>query len=142
MHQLKRPARKQRLTEPAVRKARPEATAYLIWDSHQRGLALRVQPTGSKAWVVIYSRHGRPRWLHLGAADVIPLADARKHDRAWFFPCAALTFFEWPEREPLMTNAGRNFIILPEPHKSARPDGLEVGRTTRPHTAARTTGQA
>jgi integrase len=40
-------------------------------------LALRVQPTGSKAWVVIYSRQGRPRWLHLGAADVIPLADAR-----------------------------------------------------------------
>jgi integrase len=26
---------------------------------------------------VIYSRHGRPRWLHLGSTDVVPLADAR-----------------------------------------------------------------
>jgi integrase len=43
----------------------------------QRGLALRVQPTGSKSWVVVYSRHGRPRWLYLGNADAIGLADAR-----------------------------------------------------------------
>jgi Arm DNA-binding domain len=26
---------------------------------------------------VIYSRHGRPRWLNLGSSDVVPLADAR-----------------------------------------------------------------
>jgi integrase len=60
-----------------VRKARPEKAAYLIWDTHQRGLALRVQPTGSRSWVVVYSRHGRPRWLHLGRADAIALSDAR-----------------------------------------------------------------
>jgi hypothetical protein len=30
-----------------------------------------------KAWKVIYSRHGRPRWLNLGSSDVVPLADAR-----------------------------------------------------------------
>jgi hypothetical protein len=38
---------------------------------------LRVHPRGFKAWVVIYSRHGRPRWLYLGSADAIGLADAR-----------------------------------------------------------------
>jgi hypothetical protein len=46
----KRPAEKRRLTEFAVKKAKPKAEAYLIWDTHQRGLALRVQPTGAKSW--------------------------------------------------------------------------------------------
>src|SRR5262245_26730831 len=70
--------RKRKLTELAVRKAKPERAAYLIWDSHQRGLALRVQPTGTRAWVVVYRHHGRPRWYYLGDADAIGLADARR----------------------------------------------------------------
>src|SRR5215472_11410144 len=73
----KRPARKTKLTELAVRKFMPESTDYLVWDSHTRGLALKVMPSGSKAWKAIYSFHGRPRWLHLGDASVIGLADAR-----------------------------------------------------------------
>jgi integrase len=73
----KRPTHKRRLTELFVRKEKPRDSAYLVWDSHQRGLALRVQPTGAKAWVAVYSRHGRPRWLTLGAADAIGLGDAR-----------------------------------------------------------------
>jgi integrase len=73
----KRPAQKRRLTELSVRKAKPRDSAYLVWDEKQGGLALRVQPTGSRSWVVVYSRHGRPRWLHLGNADAIGLADAR-----------------------------------------------------------------
>lgn len=76
MTRPKHAARKRRLTELSVRKARAESSAYLIWDTHQRGLALRVQPSGSRSWKVIYSRHGRPRWLHLGDADAIGLADA------------------------------------------------------------------
>jgi integrase len=77
MPQPKRAARKQRLTELTVRKLRPERGAYLVWDSHQHGLAIRVQPTGSRAWVCVYSRQGRPRWLHLGDARSIGLAEAR-----------------------------------------------------------------
>jgi integrase len=65
------------LTELFVRKARPDKTAYLVWDERQRGLALRVQPSASKSWVAIYSRRGRPRWLHLGNADAVALSDAR-----------------------------------------------------------------
>jgi hypothetical protein len=34
-------------------------------------------PAVPRAWKVIYSRHGRPRWLHLGDAGAIGLADAR-----------------------------------------------------------------
>jgi integrase len=73
----KRAARKLRLTELKVRKARTSGTASIIWDTVQRGLALRLQPTGGKSWYVVYSRQGRPRWLRLGNADAIALSDAR-----------------------------------------------------------------
>src|SRR5215468_8332157 len=73
----KRPARKTKLTELLVRKLKSETANYLVWDTHTRGLALKVMPSGSKAWKAIYSFHGRPRWLHLGDASVIGLADAR-----------------------------------------------------------------
>jgi hypothetical protein len=73
----RRDPRRVTLTELSVRKAQPEAAAYLMWDRRQRGLALRVQPTGRKAWNMISSRLGRPRWLYLGDANAIGLADAR-----------------------------------------------------------------
>ena len=73
----KRAARKRQLTELGVRKARPEKSPYLIWDQRQHGLALRVHPSGDRAWMTIYSRQGRPRWLRLGDANAISLGDAR-----------------------------------------------------------------
>ena len=69
---------KRRLTELSVRKLPPAAATYLVWDTHQRGLAIRIHPTARKAWYVVYSRRGRPRWLHLGDAGVVGLADARQ----------------------------------------------------------------
>jgi integrase len=73
----KRAARKMRISHLTVeRKSRP-AKAFLIWDSKVSNLALRTQPSGHKAWVVVYSRHGRSRWLTLGNASTIPLEDAR-----------------------------------------------------------------
>lgn len=51
---------------------------FLVWDSRQHGLALQIQPTGHKAWKVIYSHRGRPRWYHLGNADAINVSGARK----------------------------------------------------------------
>jgi integrase len=77
MPRPKRAPRKRQLTELSAKKARPERAAYLVWDTKQHGLALQVQPTGSRAWKCIYSRHGRPRWLHLGNANAIGLSDAR-----------------------------------------------------------------
>jgi integrase len=73
----KRRADKRRLTELTVKRAKPRAAAYLIWDSKQSHLALQVQPTGVRVWKCIYSRHGRSRWLTLGGADAIGLSDAR-----------------------------------------------------------------
>jgi integrase len=78
MRRSKRPARTRMLTELTVRKAKPERTAYLLWDLRQHGLALRVQPTGHRAWVVVYRFHGRPRWYHIGDGSSIALSDARK----------------------------------------------------------------
>jgi hypothetical protein len=62
MPRPKRTARKRLLNELVIRKLKPEARAFLVWDTKQHGLALQVQPTGAKAWKAIYSHHGRPRW--------------------------------------------------------------------------------
>jgi integrase len=73
----KRASRKLRITELTIRKARPGPTAFLIWDVTQRGLALRIEPTGTKVWKCIFNRHNRTRWMTIGRADAISLADAR-----------------------------------------------------------------
>src|SRR6516165_9297222 len=70
--------RKAKLTELLVRNLKPEATTYQVWDDRQHGLAIRVQPTGSKSWYVVYSLRGRVRWYHLSNANALGLADARK----------------------------------------------------------------
>jgi Arm DNA-binding domain len=73
---LAAPPRKRKLTALDVIRLGSAARAYLVWDTN--GLALRVQPSGARAWKCIYSHHGRPRWLHLGKADAIGLSDARR----------------------------------------------------------------
>ena len=73
-----RPPRKRKLTQLLVKRQRPAARAYLIWDTKLPGLALQIQPSGTRTFKVIYSYHGRPRWLHLGNANSIGLAAARR----------------------------------------------------------------
>jgi integrase len=60
-----------------VTKLQPKDHTFLVWDTYQRGLALRIQPSGHRSYVLIYRHHGRPRWYHIGAADAIGLSDAR-----------------------------------------------------------------
>ena len=69
---------RQKLSSLTVTKLRPTAKPYLVWDSYQRGLALQIQPSGYRSFKLIYRFHNRPRWYHIGAADAIALADARK----------------------------------------------------------------
>ena len=69
---------KRKLTTIFLQKLKPQASAFMVWDAMQRGLALRVEPTGYKAWKLVYRYHGRPRWYHLAATDAIGLADARR----------------------------------------------------------------
>src|SRR5262249_51603047 len=72
------PARKRKLTELFVKRVRAEPRAFVVWDTHQHGLALKVQPTGARAYKTVYRYHNRPRWFHLGNARAISLGDARK----------------------------------------------------------------
>jgi hypothetical protein len=73
----KRPPRKLRFTDITVRNAKPESAVFTLWDTKQHGLGLRVQPSGGRAFYAVYSRQGRPRWLHLGDARDLGLAEAR-----------------------------------------------------------------
>ena len=67
-----------KLTSIMVSRLRPAARPYLVWDDYQRGLAIQIQPSGYRSYKLIYRFHNRPRWYHIGAADAIALADARK----------------------------------------------------------------
>src|SRR5271154_3849928 len=69
---------KRKLTSLLLHHLKPQAKAYIIWDTQQRGLAVRVEPTGYAAFKLIYRFHNRPRWYHIGAVDAIALADARQ----------------------------------------------------------------
>lgn len=69
---------KRKLNALSVQRCAPRARAYLIWDTLARGLVVRVQPSGRKSFCVIYRFRGRPRWLYLGDASVLPLSEARE----------------------------------------------------------------
>ena len=73
-----RAVNKHKLTDVFVSSRKGGDRDELIWDLKQPGLALSVRTTGKKSWKVIYRFDGRPRWLHLGDARSIGLADARR----------------------------------------------------------------
>jgi integrase len=69
---------KRKITTGFLQKVKPQSHPIMIWDTYQRGLALRVEPTGHKSWKAIYRHGNRPRWFNVGAADAIPLPEARR----------------------------------------------------------------
>jgi integrase len=71
---------KRRLSDAFIKTVRPDPDRVIVyWDTLQRGLALKVEPTGHRAWKCVYSIcHRGPRWYHLGDARAISLTDARK----------------------------------------------------------------
>src|SRR5215472_13976064 len=72
------PPQKRKLTDLFVTSVKPAERAFLVWDAKRPGLALAVQPTGTKAWKFVYRFGGKPRWLTIGNASAIGLADARR----------------------------------------------------------------
>jgi integrase len=69
------------LTARTVESIKPtQGKRVEYFDTQIPGLALRVTPTGSKSWTVLYRHRSRLRRLTLGKASVLSLADAR--DRA------------------------------------------------------------
>lgn len=59
------------LTDMQIRKAKPKAKPYKLYDS--LGLFLLVNPTGSKLWRQRYKRHGKERILAHGAYPAVSL---------------------------------------------------------------------
>src|SRR5262245_63657828 len=73
-------ANRRKLSDAFVKIVRGEPDRIVVyWDTLQRGLALRVQPSGHRAWKCVYTIRGRgPRWYSIGNAGAITLTDARK----------------------------------------------------------------
>jgi integrase len=66
------------LTKRTVTAAQPRDRPYELRDTHVRGLLLRVQPSGHKAWIVTWA-HGKRRTI--GSAGHLSLDKARAHAR-------------------------------------------------------------
>jgi len=66
------------LTKRTVDTAQPRDRPYELRDTQVRGLLLRVQPSGHKAWIVTWA-HGKRRTL--GSAGHLTLDQARAHAR-------------------------------------------------------------
>lgn len=72
-----------RLTKTLVDEmAAPEKGQSFIWDTDVPGLAVRLTPTGAKAWVVqMRVRGGKERRMTIGYCNKVPLDMARKEAR-------------------------------------------------------------
>lgn len=64
------------LSDPAVKKAKPETKPYKMADG--QGLYLQVQPSGAKYWRFKYRIAGKEKLLAIGVYPDTPLALARK----------------------------------------------------------------
>jgi integrase len=68
-------------TDRHLRALRPGPVATEAWDGQQRGLMVRVLPSGRVEFAVRYRIHGKRRRLKLGEYPAVSLAVARKRAR-------------------------------------------------------------
>lgn len=66
-----------RLTDAIARVAQPREREYAIHDETLRGFILRVQPGGSRSWVLRFRRDGVPRRVTLGKVGAVTAGQAR-----------------------------------------------------------------
>ena len=69
---------KKKLTDITVKRLKPEAKMYRVWDTEAEGLHLEVHPTGAKSYKLYYRVNGRPRWYTVGNAKRFDLKTARE----------------------------------------------------------------
>jgi integrase len=67
---------KRTLREFDLRRRKPGAKSYCIWDAKTPGLVLRVRPSGRATLAFVFNRSGRTRWFTIG--DGVLLSDARR----------------------------------------------------------------
>ena len=69
----------EKLSEALVRKTLPPVRGQaMIWDTEVKGLALRITPTGTKAFVLDYRAEGRQRRITIGGHPDWTVAAARE----------------------------------------------------------------
>jgi len=69
---------KQPLTDLLLRKLKGEEERIEVWDAKLPGFGVRVSPSGTKSFVLVYRFRGVPRRLTLGRYPVLGLGDARE----------------------------------------------------------------
>src|ERR1051325_9403299 len=70
-----------KLNAKAVERMKPGKGRIQVFDIEQRGLCLRVTPSGEKTFSVVYKRAGRMRRFTIGKFPDVSLADARSRAR-------------------------------------------------------------
>lgn len=55
-----------RLTKRTVDAAAPSVERYIVWDTELKGFGLRVEPSGTKTFLIRYRSNGRKRFLSVG----------------------------------------------------------------------------
>jgi hypothetical protein len=65
---------KRKLSKTIIKALKPRGSPYTVWDTTTRGLVIRVH-SRRMTWKVVYSRHGRPRWYHIGDVSTIKLPE-------------------------------------------------------------------
>jgi integrase len=90
------------LSDKGVAALKPRAARYAFPDPEQRGLYVRVQPSGAKSFVAVtLDPHGKQVWATLGSADVLKISEARDRAREAVRRVRdGLTPFEAPSRKP------------------------------------------
>jgi integrase len=108
------PADKRVLTEVLLRRLRPRAQRFLVWDSKQSGLTLQIRPNGRRGWKCIYSCRGRVRWFHLGDGNAIGIKEARELARDIMY---AVAKGEDPQAEKRAKRNAGTFAELAERYR-------------------------
>lgn len=76
---------KTKFTDQFIRGLKPEDKRYIYREDAPRGeggFCIRVMPTGSKSWQMIYTFEGNRKWLHLGEYPGMSLSQAREEFRS------------------------------------------------------------
>ena len=68
---------KRHLTDALARKAKPKSREYALADVALQGFALRVQPSGSKAWILRTRVDGKLRRFTIGSPNTMNADEAR-----------------------------------------------------------------
>ena len=70
--------KRMKLTKSEIEKLPvPNFRDYRVWDTEERGLVVRVLPSGSKTYQVCFRKDRTQRWKSLGPVSSMPVKEAR-----------------------------------------------------------------